>query len=122
MVTPIRCAISSFALAAAAAALPAGAPGKNATAVTPVQGGAPRLPILSGSVQEPAQKLQHYLEAMSGARLELKPSRAGTPGIYVGLVADFPWLQIDGADRLGPEVQPRDPAGRLPRPRRGRAW
>jgi hypothetical protein len=72
-------------------------------AVVLTKDGVARLPILAGSVKGPADELQRYLAAISGAEVKVEAPRAGAPGIYVGLTADFPWLKLEGIDRLGRE-------------------
>ncbi|HYT90647.1 MAG TPA: DUF4838 domain-containing protein [Gemmataceae bacterium] len=89
---------------AAPSSLHAEGTGKPATAVVLVKDGVPLLPIVAGSVKEPVQELQHYLAAMTGARPSVKAAaRDATPGIYVGLAADFPRLRLEGVEQLGPE-------------------
>src|SRR5574340_19928 len=59
------------------------------------------MPILVGSAKAPAEELRRYLDALSGARFEMRQAQPGDHGLYVGLAADFPWLHLDTA--LGPE-------------------
>lgn len=46
--------------------------------------------------------LIEYVQKISGATLQVKVAKKRSSGIYVGRVADFPWLKIDGKD-LGDE-------------------
>jgi hypothetical protein len=92
--------------------------GQPAPPVTIVRDGQPLMPIVTGSVivpvesllpvepgtlPDPITDLRQQIQAISGAELAVVPARAGAVGIYVGLVADFPWLQLDGVGDLGPE-------------------
>lgn len=71
--------------------------------ITLIKDGVAKLPILKGSVREPADELQQYLESMSGAKVSVEEARAEKAGIFVGLAADFPWLKLDAVDGLGKE-------------------
>lgn len=65
--------------------------------------GKPQLPIFAGSIDQPGKDLKYYLEKMTGARFDVMPAVKGQHGIYVGLIGDFPWLDLKGVDQLGPE-------------------
>jgi hypothetical protein len=71
--------------------------------VTLVKDGAPQLPIVRGSLQEPVAELAHDLQRMTGAHFAITPSAPNRAGIHTGLVADFPWLKIERPEDLGPE-------------------
>ncbi len=83
-------------------ALPAAQP---AAPIVLVKDGRPEIRIVAGSIPEPVTELRHYLKEISGAELTVVAARSGVAGIYVGTVADFPWLprvQLDARD-LGQE-------------------
>jgi len=65
--------------------------------------GAPKLPILAGSVGAPAEELKRYLKVISGTDFQSKPAKAGDDGIFVGLVKDFPWVAFAKTEDLGSE-------------------
>ncbi len=66
-----------------------------------VQNRAPRMTIQAGKTPAPIKELQLYLEKISGAAFNAVPATPAAEGIYVGCVADFPWLKLDA--QLGPE-------------------
>lgn len=68
-----------------------------------VKDGKAQLPILTGSVRAPVNDLQHYLEAMSGAKFTVESAGKEKAGIHVGLASDFPWLPLERLDKLGKE-------------------
>ncbi|MGE3809612.1 MAG: DUF4838 domain-containing protein [Gemmataceae bacterium] len=84
-------------------ALVACGPAQDAAPLTLVKAGKAQLPIVAGSVPEPAAELQTYLERITKARFETARPAKGQAGIHVGLVTDFPWLAIDKPAELGPE-------------------
>lgn len=67
------------------------------------ENGKPLLPILSGSVDQPVKDMKHYLEKITSGRFDVKPAVKGQRGIYVGLIKDFPWLELKNVDQLGTE-------------------
>jgi hypothetical protein len=71
--------------------------------ITLVKAGQTRMPILAGSLDDPIGELTRYLKRISGADIDVAVARKGTKGIYVGLVADFPWLPLRDIEALGPE-------------------
>ena len=80
-------------------------PGSSVTtaAVVVVKNSHANMAIVTGSVELPAAELQRYLKRISGAKLALVPAVEGAKGVYVGLVRDFPWLELKGAAQLGAE-------------------
>src|SRR5262245_10317752 len=58
---------------------------------------------LAGTHAVPASALRQRLEEMTGAKFATEPARAGKIGIYVGLLADFPWLRNESLKSLGKE-------------------
>lgn len=75
----------------------------EAQPVTLVADGVARVPIVVGSVREPAAELQRYLQQMSGAAFDVVPAEKGKTGIHVGLATDFPWLELPETEKLGTE-------------------
>src|SRR5689334_408652 len=98
----VFCLILAMSVGTASAA-PLDAPAAARPKVVLVQDGAAQLPIIAGRVKEPVDELKKYLGSMSGADVKVEPAKEGATGIYVGLAADFPWLKLDGVDKLGPE-------------------
>lgn len=93
---PISVAVVALALLAANGA-------EDKKGLVLVKEGKALLPLRAGSVAEPVAELQAYLNKMSGARFAVEKPRKGEAGIHVGLLADFPWLEIDKPEKLGPE-------------------
>jgi hypothetical protein len=103
----------ALAAGAVASASPGAVTSTEATAasakpgpVTIVEEGRPLLPIIAGSVEAAVTDLRDMIERISGARLTVKPAGDAPPsrgGVYVGLVADFPQLDVAGAGGLGAE-------------------
>lgn len=79
-----------------------GAGGPSAEVVL-VRDGQAQLHVIAGSVPEPVADLRHYLKAMSGADFELHPATNAAHGLFVGLAADFPHLELRDISALGPE-------------------
>ncbi|MFT5108014.1 MAG: hypothetical protein ACI9UA_003649 [Pseudoalteromonas tetraodonis] len=77
--------------------------GVIAAPVMLVEDGVARMPIVSGSVAEPVAELRDYLERMTGARFEVMPAGGATRGLHIGLVSDFPGLEVERPGELGAE-------------------
>jgi hypothetical protein len=65
--------------------------------------GAPRLPIIAGSVKEPAEHLKRTLGRIVGSEFPEAEAHPDNAGVYVGIASDFDWLQFPEAPQLGPE-------------------
>lgn len=65
--------------------------------------GRPRVSIVVGSVREPVDELQTYLDRITGAEFAVAAERQDSPAIYVGLAADFPWHEVESPEKLGGE-------------------
>src|SRR5262245_42204118 len=73
------------------------------TDVIVAKDGKAHLSILTGTISVPASELRQRLEEMTGAKFATEPAKAGKIGIYVGLLADFPWLRNESLKSLGKE-------------------
>lgn len=78
-------------------------PAAHGEPVTIVDDGQSALPIVAGSVDEPVQELRETIERISGAELPVIDPASDARGVYVGLVDDFPGLDLEEADDLGAE-------------------
>ena len=68
---------------------------RNVPEVKLARGGTPSLPIVAGSVKEPADELQRYLSRMVGKEFLFAQGRQKDGAIYVGLESDFPWEEFE---------------------------
>lgn len=75
---------------ALAVALAASSAAAKSPRVAVARRGKALMPILAGSAKAPAEELRRYLDAISGARFEIRQPQPGAHGLYVGLAADFP--------------------------------
>ena len=74
-------------------------------AVTIVENGTARLPIVAADEKSPvAAELQRVLKKMTGAELAIVKAEPASRGVYLGTAADFPWLKLETLTaRLGVE-------------------
>lgn len=61
--------------------------------------GKPAVPIVVGSVKEPATELHNYLGRIVGREFSLGQGRQKDGGIYVGRFDDFPWMSAYAVNR-----------------------
>ena len=66
---------------------------RAANQVALAQDGKAIIPIVAGSVKDPVDELNHFLNKIVGDEFQLAEGRQKTGAIYVGLVSDFPWLK-----------------------------
>ncbi len=68
-----------------------------------VRDGVATLPLIAGSEEPPVMELKESLKQISGADFKVLEAASAESGIFVGRKSDFPSLNVDGAEGLGPE-------------------
>ena len=68
-----------------------------------IRDGKAAMPLVVGSDREAGETLRNVLKRISGAELEIVAPQEGKAGLHVGLLKDFPWLQVKDSETLGAE-------------------